>query len=247
MQEDHDISSSIEESILKSIIREKIPKENIPDGWERKKLKDIGEIYSGGTPKRDNDDYFGGDIPWVRLKDAKSDYAYETQEYLTDEGLNSSSAQLLPKGTVIVSTRATIGEITIAGRELTTNQGFKSIKPQNSVPEFVAYYLSSIVEEMENLARTTTYPEVNKTQFSNIEIPLPPVEEQEEIVDKINSLKNKIDSIHESSDRKQEIIELLPKSILNKGFRGEIQYQGDGEDSFNNQRTVVQQHKLKDF
>ena len=190
---------ALEENILQSILVDQIPRENLPSHWETKKLKEIGEIYSGGTPKRDNEEYFGGDIPWVRLKDAKEAYVSSSNEYITEKGLANSSAQLLPEGTVIVSTRATIGEVTISKKEVTTNQGFKSVYPENDVPEFIAYYLLSITEELEQLGRTTTYPEVNKTQFSNIEIPTPPIEEQKEIVQRIRSMNERLNTIEESS------------------------------------------------
>jgi type I restriction enzyme S subunit len=190
----------------------------IPDHWEKKKLSEIGEIYSGGTPDRDNSNYFGGDIPWLRLKDAKQFYVSDSDENITQEGLENSSAQLLPEGSVIVSTRATIGEVTIAKRQVTTNQGFKSVYPEKANSEFVAYFLSSITDELENLGRTTTYPEVNKTQFSNIEIPLPPASEQQAIAKKLNSICKKID---ESSDL-QSYAEDVAGNVLNSVIKSLI-------------------------
>ncbi|MFC6837225.1 restriction endonuclease subunit S [Halomarina ordinaria] len=189
--------------------------EQVPDHWESKKLSEIGEIYSGGTPDRDNPNYFGGDIPWLRLKDAKQFYVSTSDEKITQEGLENSSAQLLPEGSVIVSTRATIGEVTIAKRQVTTNQGFKAVYPQKADSEFVAYFLSSITDELENLGRTTTYPEVNKTQFSNIEIPLPSISEQRAIVKKLNSIFEKLNESNETQSHAEDIA----RKVLNSAIK----------------------------
>lgn len=197
-------------------------RENVPEHWQWRKMKEIGEIYSGGTPDRDNDSYFGGDIPWLRLKDVKTFYVDSSEEYLTEEGLNNSSAQILPEGTVIVSTRATIGEVAVSKCEVTTNQGFKSVKPEDDIPEFIAYYLLMITDELENMGRTTTYPEVNKTQFSNIEIPIPPLDEQREIVAKLDSIFEKLESLRETYARIEEILEEFPDAAIGKAFRGEL-------------------------
>lgn len=197
-------------------------KGDVPEHWKWRKLEEIGDIYSGGTPDRDNDSYFGGNIPWLRLKDVKSFYVDSSEEYLTKEGLNNSSAQIVPEGTVIVSTRATIGEVAVSKCEVTTNQGFKSVKPKDDIPEFIAYYLLMITDELERMGRTTTYPEVNKTQFSNIEIPIPPLDEQREIVAKLDSIFDKIESLREAYTRIDEILEELPDAATGKAFRGEL-------------------------
>lgn len=197
-------------------------RKDVPEHWQWRKLKEIGEIYSGGTPDRENDSYFGGDIPWLRLKDVKSFYVDSSEEYLTKEGLNNSSAQIVPEGTVIVSTRATIGEVSVSKCEVTTNQGFKSVKPTDEIPEFVAYYLLMITDELERMGRTTTYPEVNKTQFSNIEIPIPPLDEQRKIVAKLDSIFKKIEELREAHERMEEILEELPDAATGKAFKGEL-------------------------
>jgi len=198
-------SSNIVDDIVESAIIDQIPRTNLPSGWEWKKISEIGDVYSGDTPKRDNDEYFGGDIPWLRLKDAKSFYVDDSEEYITEKGLNNSSAKLLPEGTVIVSTRATIGEVTVSKCPVTTNQGFKAVHPKSAIPEYVAYYMLTITDELENKARTTTYPEVNKTQFSNIEIPIPNQEEQRKIVEEIETIEGRVSNIKEMVKRREDL------------------------------------------
>jgi type I restriction enzyme S subunit len=196
-----------------------VSKDEIPEHWGWKKLEDIGEIYSGGTPDRDNESYFGGEIPWLRLKDAKDFYVSSAKENITEKGLNNSSAQLLPEGTVIVSTRATIGRVTIAETEVATNQGFKSVYTEECVPEFVAYYMNSIEDELNQKGRTTTYPEVNKTQFKNTEIPVPPLEEQKIIVEKLEEIFDRIENIQEAQEQAKEIQDRLESIIASDIFR----------------------------
>lgn len=188
--------------------------EDIPEHWDWKKLVDIGEIYSGGTPDRENESYFGGEIPWLRLKDAKEFYVDSAKENITEKGLNNSSAQLLPKGTVIVSTRATIGRVTIASTEVATNQGFKAVYPEECIPEYVAYYMNSVEEKLNQKGRTTTYPEVNKTQFKNTNIPVPPLEEQKTIVEKLDEIFDSIEDIQEAQEQAEDIYQDLPFSFF---------------------------------
>lgn len=193
-----------------------ISREEVPDHWDWKKLGEIGEIYSGGTPRRDNAEYFGEGIPWLRLKDVKSFYVDDAEEYITEKGLKNSSAQRMPKGTVIVSTRATIGEVAIARREVATNQGFKSVKPYECISEFIAYYLKLTRKDLEQMGRTTTYPEVNKTQFSNIEIPVPPLSEQKKIVEKLDKIFKNINKAKKSQKEAEKIEKLIIKSTTSK-------------------------------
>lgn len=195
-----------------------VSKDKIPEHWDWKKLDDIGEIYSGGTPDRDNESYFGGEIPWLRLKDAKDFYVSSAKENITEKGLNNSSAQLLPEGTVIVSTRATIGRVTVAASEVATNQGFKSVHPDKCIPEFVAYYMNSIESELNQKGRTTTYAEVNKTQFKNTRIPVPPLEEQKAIVDKLDKIFNSINEIQDAHEQAEEIKSSLGTSAYKSIF-----------------------------
>jgi type I restriction enzyme S subunit len=193
-----------------------VSKEDIPNHWGWQKLDDIGKIYSGGTPDRENESYFGGEITWLRLKDAKEFYVDSAEENITKKGLNNSSAQLLPKGTVIVSTRATIGRVTISATEVATNQGFKAVYPEDCIPEYVAHYMNSIEEELNQKGRTTTYAEINKTQFKNTEIPIPPIEEQKAIVEKLDKIFDSIGKIQDAKEQAEGIESLLIRSAMNQ-------------------------------
>lgn len=171
---------------------------DIPKGWIITTLNDtiyFKDIIGGGTPPRQNSEYFRGGIPWIRLRDMKMRYITETEETLTEVGLKKSSAKLLPINSVILSTRATIGEVAIAKTILTTNQGFKSIicNEEQVLPEFLYYYLKSIKPILESKSKSTTYAEINRTTLSNIQIAIPSIEIQKKIVQKLDYIFQKIE------------------------------------------------------
>lgn len=100
----------------------------LPEGWEWKKLGEIGEICSGGTPSTRNEKNIDGDIPWITpadLSNFEGMYIEKGKRNISEKGLSSSSAKLLPKNSVIFSSRAPIGYVAIASNPLTTNQGFR--------------------------------------------------------------------------------------------------------------------------
>ena len=159
--------------------------------WETVKLgdKNIFDIQSGGTPSSKEPKFWNGDINWATLVDLPVDDFItdiaETKRKITHEGERNSSAKVLPIGTVIVSTRATIGRVGVARAELATNQGFKNIvitDTTKAIPEFVALSATNLKQKMEALASGGTFAEISKTSFETLEIPLPPLETQRKIV-----------------------------------------------------------------
>ncbi|WP_073160573.1 restriction endonuclease subunit S [Halanaerobium congolense] len=220
-----EIGENIMNAAIDSVIGLTKYQDDHPKEWEKKKLNDISkEIITGGTPKRSNNKYFGGDIVWLRLADVHDKkYVYESEEYLTEEGLNKSSAKIIPENSVILSTRATIGEVVIAGKTVTTNQGFKSfVCGEKLIPEYLYYYLIGSIEQIKRLGSQTTYPEVSKTAISNFEILVPSLNEQKKIIDELNDLRNSINMIKEQQEDRDVLLEKLPQSILKKAFAGEL-------------------------
>ena len=147
------------------------------------------QICSGGTPSSTVPEYWNGDLNWITLADLPADdFVTEiktTQRTISEQGLNNSNAKLLPKNTVVVSTRATIGRVGIARTELATNQGFKNIivrRPDEILPEYVAYILTSQTDFMMRLASGATFKEISKENFCTIQIPILPIEQQRQLV-----------------------------------------------------------------
>ena len=158
--------------------------------WPMVRIGDVFQIESGGTPSTDNPQFWDGDIAWATLVDIPKSISRisTTVRKITEAGLDNSSAKILPKNTVLVSSRATIGRIAITDTDMATNQGFKNVvvsKENNS--SYVAYALSFKVEDMIAMASGGTFKEISKSSFSTIEIPLPPLEVQEQIVSELDS------------------------------------------------------------
>lgn len=152
--------------------------------WPLKKLGDITNIYNGGTPSTTIKEYWDGGIPWVTLVDTKGKFLYKTARTISDEGLKNSNAKLLPVDTVLFSSRATIGSLSIAKVETTTNQGYKNFICNKNIilPEYLYYILEWQAKNIESIVSGTTYKEVSKKVISDYKIPLPPLDIQNKII-----------------------------------------------------------------
>jgi type I restriction enzyme M protein len=155
---------------------------------------DLFKIESGGTPKSEVAEYWGGSIAWATLVDLPaSDFVTEirsTKRTITERGLSESSAKLIPENSVIVSTRATIGRIGINRVPLATNQGFKNVIIEDvtrAVSEYVAFAMTNLVSTMEAWATGGTFKELSKSKICELEIPLPPLSIQQRIVAEIKA------------------------------------------------------------
>ena len=165
-------------------------------------------VESGGTPKSTVADYWNGSVAWATLVDLPPDdlitEIQTTQRTISAAGLKKSSATLLPEHSVVVSTRATIGRIGINRIPLATNQGFKNIviKDHGKVlPEYVALAITKLVPTMETWASGGTFKEISKSLFCQLQIPLPPLEVQREIVAEIEGYQRAIDGARAAMHR----------------------------------------------
>lgn len=152
------------------------------------KIEQLGKIISGGTPSTTNENYWNGEVIWITPKDLsknKSKYIYTGERNITKDGLDNSSAKLLPANSVLLSSRAPIGYLAIAGCELTTNQGFKSIICDESIvlPEYLYYYLSTRIDELISISSGSTFLELSKSSFKNFELNIHSIQDQQHIVD----------------------------------------------------------------
>ncbi|WP_222860926.1 restriction endonuclease subunit S [Vibrio cholerae] len=163
------------------------------------KLKDCCTVVGGATPKRNIPEYWDSkDVPWVTPKDISklsNKVLNDAPEYISQLGFDKCATSLLPKGAVLLTSRAPIGNVAIAGRDMCTNQGFKSLVPSDRVDSTYLYYCmlwhSSMLEALGNGA---TFKEVSKKIVEEFEIPLPPLDEQKriaEILDKADAIRQK--------------------------------------------------------
>lgn len=168
---------------------------NYPN-WEKKKLGDICTIIGGGTPDSSNDEYWNGNINWFTPSEiGKTKFISESIRKITEKGLKNSSAKLLPKGTILLSSRATIGEKSILLSSATTNQGFQSLVINKlAFNEFIFYYLDILKNSMIKYSSGSTFLEISKTQIKNINIILPCLEEQTKIADFLSAFDRKLEN-----------------------------------------------------
>ena len=176
-------------------------------------LAEVCTILGGGTPRRSNASYFGGTIPWATPTDITalgSLFIERTKETITEAGLNESSARLLPAGTVLMTSRATIGYTAIATRPMATNQGFANlICSERVAPQYLAYWLHDQRERLIQLSGGTTFRELSKSTLKKVRIPLPPLDEQRRIVGILNRAANIERLRAQATDRLREFIPAL--------------------------------------
>ena len=189
-------------------------------------MGEIGEIISGGTPSTSNDNYWNGNISWITpadLSNYKEKYISRGKRNISIEGLENSSAKIICKGSVLFSSRAPIGYVVISEKEVTTNQGFKSISPYIENSEHYIYYF--LLAEKENIslkASGTTFKELSGTEFGKIFIPLPPLSEQRRIVEKIEELLALVDDLETNKIDLQSYIKQAKSKVLEMAVRGEL-------------------------
>lgn len=198
----------------------------LPQGWVECQLKDIGDIVSGGTPATKDADNFGGNIAWITpadLSDYKEKFISRGKRNITEKGLKNSSAKLMPKGSILFSSRAPIGYTVIAANPICTNQGFKNIVPCKYVfNQYIYYYLKSSKTLIEKYSSGTTFKEISGAKFGLIPFPFPPQNEQKQIVEEIEKRFAVADEVEKVVEDNIEKAKQLKQSILKKAFEGRL-------------------------
>lgn len=194
--------------------------------WTLKKIGEIGIIVSGGTPSTKNIEYWKNEISWITpsdLSNYKNKYIEKGKRGISKIGLKNSAAKLLPKNSILFSSRAPIGYVVISKNELATNQGFKNlILDESYFHEYVYYFLLSQKQNAESLASGTTFLELTAKNFSRIMIPIPTYKEQVEIVNEIDYRFTQIEDLHKSIKENLKRLEIFRQTILQKAFSGKL-------------------------
>jgi type I restriction enzyme S subunit len=196
--------------------------ELIPEAWGLKPLSKIGDIVGGGTPDTTNKDYWNGEIHWAVPTDIThidSNFITNTERKITDKGLRDSAAILLPVGSVLITSRATVGECAINTVPMATNQGFQSlICNASNYNLFMLYAIRFHKKRLLSIAYGTTFLEVPKSEMKKIRIPCPPLEEQKEIANILLTL----DELIEEEVRNKTNLNKLKKGLMQKLLTGNI-------------------------
>ena len=180
----------------------------VPATWTWLRLGDVGAIVGGGTPKSGERSFWanGDGIPWLTPADMRSQgsrYISRGNRDITSDGLERSSAQLLPAGSVLFSSRAPIGHVGIAANPLSTNQGFKSCVPYiEDMSEYLYLFLKQAGPGINEQATGTTFKEISGKEIALVPIPIPPLGEQHRIVAKVDELMDLLDRLDETQKRR---------------------------------------------
>ena len=195
-----------------------IGQKELPTGWKWVKLGDVCEVVTGNTPKKADDSFYGGNTPWVKPSDLdKEMFVSASDEYLSDSGV--SQARLLPEGSVLVSCIGNLGKLAIAGVSLCTNQQINALVPRRGVLSgFLFFAARTLRPQMERLAANTTVQIVNKTAFSSIPIPLPPLEEQKRIAGILDEQMAAVEEAKKAAQQRLEAAKALPAAYLREVF-----------------------------
>ncbi len=159
------------------------------------KLGDVCTVVSGSTPKTSVDEYWNGNVKWITPAELDGDsyYVYDTVKHISELGRTKTGLSYMPEGTVILSSRAPIGKTAIAGSEMCCNQGFKNLICSDRIlNKYLFFFLRSKTEFLNSLGRGATFKELSKSIVENVEIPLPPIEEQTKISEKFICIDNQL-------------------------------------------------------
>ena len=198
----------------------KVPKLRFPEfegEWEEKELGEVGEFIGGGTPNTSIPEYWDGEISWYTPTEIKEDtyLLKESRRKITELGLKSSSAKLLPKGSVLITTRATIGDVAIVNKPCATNQGFQSlVVKENQINRFWFYWIIKNRELLIKKASGSTFKEIAKNEIIKIGTIVPQEEEQQKIADCLSSL----DELIEARKEKIASLKAYKKGLLQQMF-----------------------------
>ena len=184
--------------------------------WQKIKLSDVCEVIGGGTPSTKNYDFWNGNIPWLTPKDLSgysNRYISKGERNITKEGLQNSSTRMLPKGSVLLTSRAPIGYVAIAKNDVCTNQGFKSlVLKEGYCSEFFYYLLKNNIEYIVGMGSGSTFAEISGTQVKNLEFTIPPLDIQQKIAEVLGALDDKIELNNKINNNLEQQAQALFKS-----------------------------------
>lgn len=213
------------------------------EGWEYKKIKDVALVVGGSTPKTNIDSYWGEGHFWVTPAELDgSKYISKTVRTITDKAVEKTNLSLLPVGTVLLSSRAPIGKVCITKKTMYCNQGFKNLVcGERLYNEYAYYFLKHNVSYIQSLGTGATFKEISKKVVEGIEIPVPPLSEQQHIVEELDLLS----SIIEKKKAQLKELDNLAQSIFYEMFGDPITNEkGWDKEKMNNLCTITSSKRI---
>lgn len=224
---------TIEERLQQALVPAEEQPYEVPENWVWVRLDSVASWGSGGTPSRKHEEYYNGNILWIKTGELNNSWIYDTEEKITDEGLKKSSAKLFPPYSILIAMYgATIGKVAILGVPATTNQACAcAVCNQSLLYMYLFYYCISQKNVFIEKGKGGAQPNISQIILKQHPIPLPPFSEQQRIVERIEELFAKLD---EAKERLQEIADsfaVRKAAILHKAFTGELTKQWRRENS----------------
>jgi len=172
------IADPVEAARIATLFPNAIGGDGLPEGWENSPFSRQIEIVGGGTPKTSLPEYWDGDIPWFSVTDTPNGsdtFVFETEKTITEQGLANSSAKLVEAGTTIITARGTVGNLALAGRDMTFNQSCYALRARDGEsPYYVYLSTKQIIQRLQSMAHGSVFSTITRHTFENVEAPLPP-------------------------------------------------------------------------
>lgn len=206
---------------------------NVPEHWETVRIKNVASIVNGSTPSSSVEEYWDGDIIWATPGDFNK---YEkiiddSESKITEAGYKSCGTSLVPVGSVVITTRAPIGNVLIAGKELCTNQGCKTLVPNRIESRFLYYIISISSIELNVLGQGTTFLELSKESLGTFKLPLPDFEDQLAIANYLDHQTQKIDCLIANKKAQAEKLKELRQIEINNAVTKGLNPNAEMKDS----------------
>ena len=212
-----DLARQQKKALMQQLLTGKKRFPEFKGAWKKVKLSSVAEMNSGGTPKSSVDEYFGGEIPWVSIADMTKHgkWIETTEKTLTQLGLENSAARLYPPNTILYAMYASIGECSIAKRELSSSQAILGIRPKPALRyEFLYFYLVSLKDKIKLQGQQGTQANLNAGMVKDFTIHLPSIEEQQKIADVLNAADQETESLQSQLDGLKQEKKALMQALL---------------------------------
>jgi type I restriction enzyme S subunit len=193
----------------------------VKKGWQAKNLGDLCNVVGGGTPPKDNPAFYSGEIPWATVRDMRQDVITETEFRITKDAVKSSATNIIPSGNVVIATRVGLGKVCLIGQDTAINQDLRGIVPRNDktlVVRYLYWWLKSIADVIVAEGTGATVQGVKLPFVKSLQIPVPPLPEQQRIVGILDEAFEGIATAKANAEKNLQNARAIFESHLNDVF-----------------------------